>query len=445
MNGQLLGAVLLPHPPIMVRGVGGNQACRVERTVRAIDEAGARIGDLDPEVIVLISPHGPVSRGGPVITAPPVMNGDLSAFGSGRDRVTFRGDAVLGRALVNSLSEAGMESTMVDDKISGGMDHGAVVPLTYVARHTNPSLVLVSGLGHDPQTARDVGQLLARAVEETGRRGVLIISGDLSHRLKPDAPAGFAPEGAQFDQNLLDLLVRGQGEAIRNLCPTLVDRAGECGYIPVCLLSGALGDRWRGRVLSYEGPFGVGYAVAQLYPEQGMSSLYTDLARASLFHYLKHQEQYPVTMPLPRELSRPAGAFVSLKKDGDLRGCMGTVRPQTPDLARDIVSSAVSAGVHDPRFDPVTVGEMGDLEITVDVMGPLEQVSGAGELDPGRFGVVVEKGRRGGILLPRIHGIDDASSQLSIALRKAGIGPSEAGVDLYRFQVERYGGGEEDQ
>jgi AmmeMemoRadiSam system protein A len=123
--------------------------------------------------------------------------------------------------------------------------------------------------------------------------------------------------------------------------------------------------------------------------------------------------------------------------DGSLRGCIGTVFPQKPDLAREIVANAESAALRDPRFPAVRPDELDGLEITVDVMGAPERIPSKEDLDPSRYGVIVRKGFRSGLLLPALDGVDTVEEQLSIALRKAGIEPDED-YAIERFESRRY-------
>ena len=136
-------------------------------------------------------------------------------------------------------------------------------------------------------------------------------------------------------------------------------------------------------------------------------------------------------------MERRAGAFVSIKKHGRLRGCIGTVEPAQENLAAEIIANAISAGVHDPRFHPVQAHELSQLTYSVDVLTPAEPVTGIEELDPYRYGVIVKSGRRTGLLLPNLEGVTTAEEQIEIASQKAGIRPGEP-VELYRFEVERY-------
>jgi AmmeMemoRadiSam system protein A len=130
---------------------------------------------------------------------------------------------------------------------------------------------------------------------------------------------------------------------------------------------------------------------------------------------------------------------VSLKVDGALRGCIGTIAPTWPSLAEEICANAISAAARDPRFDPVRPDELGDLVYDVDVLGEPELVAGIDELDPRRYGVIVScaDGRRG-LLLPDLDGVDTVEEQVEIAARKGGIDLFGDAYRLERFEVVRH-------
>ncbi len=136
-------------------------------------------------------------------------------------------------------------------------------------------------------------------------------------------------------------------------------------------------------------------------------------------------------------INQKAGVFVSLKKFGDLRGCIGTFMPTQENIAQEIIKNAISAAVDDPRFSPVTASEVEDLSISVDVLSAPEEVKDVSQLDPKKYGVIVSSGYKKGLLLPDLEGVDTAEYQIDIAKRKAGIYPDEK-VKLYRFEVKRF-------
>jgi AmmeMemoRadiSam system protein A len=161
------------------------------------------------------------------------------------------------------------------------------------------------------------------------------------------------------------------------------------------------------------------------------------LARQAILHYLTTGEHLKPADELSIEWQRPAGAFVSLKRQGELRGCIGTCVPTQPSLVQEIIQNAVVAAIADPRFPPVRLDDMEEIDISVDVLASPNKVESEAQLDPKRYGVIVRAGGRGGVLLPDIPQVTTVEIQVGIARRKAGIRPDEP-VEIYRFEVTRY-------
>ena len=173
--------------------------------------------------------------------------------------------------------------------------------------------------------------------------------------------------------------------------------------------------------------------------DPGRTSPHASLARAAIEAWVREGRRLtPSEMEeVRRMLAGKAGAFVSIKKGGELRGCIGTFQPTRENLAEEISANAISAACRDPRFPPVSEEELASLEVSVDVLGEPELVSDASQLDPKRYGVIVKRGGREGLLLPDLEGVDSVEKQLEIARSKAGISPHEP-IQLYRFTVDRH-------
>lgn len=179
--------------------------------------------------------------------------------------------------------------------------------------------------------------------------------------------------------------------------------------------------------------------------QNNQEDAYVQLARRTIEEYVQTGRQIKVPENLPNEMYQDrAGVFVSIKIKGEsesallLRGCIGTIQAVQPSVAQEIIHNAVSAAVKDPRFSPVTPGELDRLVISVDVLGGMERIASIKELDVKRYGVVVTKGYRRGLLLPNLEGVDTVKEQVAIAKQKAGIGEAEEGVMLERFEVVRH-------
>jgi AmmeMemoRadiSam system protein A len=162
-----------------------------------------------------------------------------------------------------------------------------------------------------------------------------------------------------------------------------------------------------------------------------------DLARKSIETYVREGKTVTIPEPLPSEMSGKAGVFVSIKKHGELRGCIGTFMPACDSISTEIIMNAISAATKDPRFQPVRKDELDDLTYSVDILSSPEKVKELSELEPNKYGIIVVSGHRRGLLLPDLEGVDTAEEQLRITRAKAGIPPHEA-VEIFRFEVKRY-------
>ncbi len=161
------------------------------------------------------------------------------------------------------------------------------------------------------------------------------------------------------------------------------------------------------------------------------------LAKKTVETYVRTGQRISPPKTLTPEMKGQAGVFVSLHKKGDLRGCIGTFEPQQDSVAQEVIANAISSATRDPRFDPVEEGELKDLDYSVDVLTEPELVADASQLDPKKYGVIVQSGWRRGLLLPDLEGVDTAVYQIEICRQKGGIAPDEP-VKLYRFEVKRY-------
>ncbi|MHB8946715.1 MAG: AmmeMemoRadiSam system protein A [Bacillota bacterium] len=459
-----------PHPPIIVPEVGGAEAERAADTSRALRKLARRVKAVRPETVIIISPHAPVFRDATAILGEPRLEGSFSAFGAGQVKLTRENDLELVQFIEEEIARMGGQMTVRLDRgtaarygTTASLDHGVLVPLYYLDKEGVQSKLVAMAMAFLPQEELyALGRAIAAAARKSGKRVVLIASGDLSHRLLPEAPAGYDPEAKRFDQAVAAAIRKGDVDDLLGIDPDLVERAGECGYRPLIMLFGAFdGRKVEPEVLSYEGPFGVGYLVASLAPgdadagravgdqlferraaklkerRAGMHPLVA-LARETLESYVRTGKKPKVPDDVGKWLGQRAGVFVSLHKHGELRGCIGTIEPTTASVADEVIQNAVSAGTQDPRFDPVEPEELDELDYSVDVLGAAEPISGLEELDPERYGVIVQKGGRSGLLLPHLEGIHSAEQQVSIAKQKAGISPHEKDVRLFRFEVVRF-------
>ncbi len=473
----IVGAFAVPHPPLIIPSVGNGRERGIQATVDAYKEVGRRVAELAPDTIVISSPHSIMYRNYLHISPGAEARGSFAQFRAPQAYYTCEYD----QAFVASLEAACLAQQLpagTRGEREPQLDHATMIPLHFImpaceAAGLHPKVVRMGLSGLSPAFHYQVGQLVQKVADILKKRVVFVASGDLSHKLLDDGPYGFAPEGPEFDERVCDDFARGDLLDLLCIDRGFAERAAECGLRSFQIMAGAL-DRTaiRSELLSHEGPFGVGYGVAAFEPvgeegaceERDLLRRYekwhadelarrraaedelVSLARLSLESYVMsggiavRVDDLPDGRSLsPELLETRAGCFVSLKIDGELRGCIGTIVPTKASLAEEICANAVSAGVHDRRFDPVQLEELPELVYDVDVLGKPEPVSSVDELDPRRYGVIVSTpdGRRG-LLLPDLDGVDTVEEQVRIAAQKGGIDLYGDDYMLQRFVVERH-------
>lgn len=165
---------------------------------------------------------------------------------------------------------------------------------------------------------------------------------------------------------------------------------------------------------------------------------YVEIAKKSIEEFIKKGKTLLAPKTIPENMKKKAGVFVSIKKRGQLRGCIGTFMPTTENIYTEIIRNAIAAATEDPRFPPVHESELPELEYSVDILSHPEPVRNLDELDPKKYGIIVIKGWQKGLLLPDIEGVNTVDEQLRITKLKAGIDPFDPDVEIYKFKVERY-------
>jgi len=447
--------VIAPHPPIFVESVGQAERHKADASLSALATASDAIASYQPETLIVMSPHAPVVYDTFLVDTSEVMEGSLAGFGDNRS-MRWEVDSHLARALVTAADSAGIPVAPRDADARlqpGWLDHATIVPLSFLDPAHQFKIVVLSLSYLSLATHHQLGAVIRQTAESLGRKVVFVASGDCSHRLTPQAGAGYSPRGQEFDDALVDLVRTGRLAELRKIDSDLSEAAGECGLRSFVTLGGFAGaEPVPTRLLAYEGPWGVGYLTALvgdgalMSADQGAEtdtstvetapeSEIVSLARTTLDAAL-HDEPLPPPILTDPTYPRRAGAFVSLHRGGRLRGCIGTISPTKPTLGEEVAHNVLEAAFEDPRFEPLTAEEFGDLEMSVDVLHPAEPAT-IEELDPKRFGVIVTAGYRRGLLLPDLDGVDDTATQLEIALQKAGILPDED-FSIERFRVDRF-------
>lgn len=453
---------IAPHPPLIIPRVGRGQEIKIEKTVKAYNKIAEKIAGLEPDTVVVATPHSIMYSDYIHISPGKGAKGDFGEFGE----PDIKFEAEYDTEFVHKLSELA-EQNDIPAGILGerkkSLDHGTMVPLYFINKYyTDYKLVRIGISGLSFMEHYDFGRCIADTAERLGRKVVFIASGDLSHMLKDEGPYGYSDEGPEFDREVTEAINSGDFMRFLTFDEEFCEAAAECGLRSFIMMAGALDGRdVNSELLSYEGPYGVGYAVASFYA-QGDNEMrrfgrlyneaekrklnklranedeYVRLARKTLESYILLGDKPEKNDVLPAEmLNNKAGVFVSLKMNGQLRGCIGTISATTESIADEIIQNAISAGLEDPRFNPVTKKELDKIQYSVDVLKKAEPIESIDMLDTKRYGVIVRKGRQSGLLLPNLEGVDTPREQVSIALKKAGINPDED-YTMERFEVIRH-------
>jgi aromatic ring-opening dioxygenase LigB subunit len=255
-------ASICPHPPLLIPSIGQNNLSKVNSTIEAMNRLGHEISKLDIDTIVIISPHGPVQTNLMAINGSEDLRGNFLQFGD-ETFMEFKNNLDLGLNIKKIADQKNIPAEMINSNIP--LDHGTMVPLYFLTKN-NPKIKIVpmSFSYLDYQKHFELGRIIYEAAESINEKIALVASGDLSHRLTPDAPAGYSPQGKEFDKLLIKLLESNDSVEILNMDSDLIEEAGECGLRSIIILLGALSNlEYKFEKLSYEGPFGVGYLVGR--------------------------------------------------------------------------------------------------------------------------------------------------------------------------------------
>lgn len=501
----IVGAFMVPHPPLIIPEVGQGRESGIADTIRSYQRVAGMVAELKPDTIVVSTPHSVMYSDYFHISPGENAEGSFAAYGAQEVGIGADYDTAFVKKLCMLAAENNVDAGVGGEK-DASLDHGTLIPLYFITqKYVDFDLVRI-GLSGLPLTEHyRLGTLIKRTAKELNRRVVYIASGDLSHKLKDDGPYGFVPDGPVYEERIMDVMGRAAFGELLEFDELFLEKVAECGHRSFVMMAGAL-DKTAVKVerLSHEGPFGVGYGVCtyevvedtdgndrnfldvfedkegkRRAEQRAHEDAYVRLARKSLETYIKERRE--ITYEEVRDeikeslgggqkvtdlralesvgdhgqddagtekiesfddaeralTGTQAGAFVSLHKDGRLRGCIGTIAPTRDNLAQEIIENAISASTRDPRFIPVTADELEYLEYSVDVLSPAEPIDSPDQLDVKRYGVIVSNGGRRGLLLPNLDTIDTVEEQIAIAKKKAGIAPKEP-VSLKRFEVVRH-------
>ena len=348
----IIAAFTVPHPPLIIHEVGQGREHCVDATIAAYERVADQISELGPETIIISSPHSVMYSDYFHISPGEGAIGSFADFGAGEVKFDEKYDTELVRTIEKIADEQGFPAGTQGER-SRFLDHGTMVPLYFVRKKYSGGRIVRIGLSGLSLTEHyRLGQIIQRAVEQTGRKAVYIASGDLSHKLQESGPYGFAPEGVEYDRRIMDVLGRGVFGELFDFSESFCDKAAECGHRSFVIMAGALdGISVKASALSHEDITGVGYGICTFYPtgtdnerhfltkhladsqkalseKRRSADVYVKLAVQTIESYITSGEVIDIPDGLPAEmLEKQAGAFVSIHKEGQLRGCIGTFLP----------------------------------------------------------------------------------------------------------------------
>lgn len=458
---------MVPHPPLIVPEVGRGGEAQIVETSMAYERVAEKIAELQPETIIITSPHTVMYSDYFHISPGNAAMGSLAQFGAGGVRFLEAYDMDLVKEICKQAQKQDFPAGTLGEK-DKDLDHGTMIPLWFIRKKYKGGKIVRIGLSGLPLTDHyKLGQMIQAAVDKLGRKVVFVASGDLSHKLQTYGPYGYAPEGPVYDQKIMDVCSRAAFKELLTFDESFCDKAAECGHRSFVIMAGALdGYRVAAQKLSHQDVTGVGYGICMFEPLEkdskrcmlkeyykdiekgiereyekivdGKKDPYVKLAYQTVGSYVLKGKKMSVPKDVPAEmLNIRAGAFVSIHKNGGLRGCIGTIGPTTNNVALEIIENGISAATRDPRFSPIRPEELKELEINVDVLGRPQDISGLDELDVKRYGVIVSCGMRRGLLLPDLDGVDTVEEQVAIAMQKGGI-TEDDDYSLQRFEVIRH-------
>lgn len=458
----IIAAYMVPHPPLIIPEVGRGGEAQIEETKIAYERVAEEIAEIEPETIIISSPHATMYADYFHISPGNAATGSFSRFGADKVKFIEEYDTTLVSEIEKRAKKISFPAGTLGE-VDRDLDHGTMVPLFFIRKKYKGGKIVRVGLSGLPLTDHyRMGQIIKDAVDATGKRAVYVASGDLSHKLQDYGPYGYSAEGPVYDQKVMDVCQRGAFGELLEFDEDFCDKAAECGHRSFVIMAGALdGMKVRANRLSHQDITGVGYGICTFTPgdeddsrrfldifyrekereikeKRQNSDAYVQLAYKSVYSYVLEKKVIPVPSDIPEEmLGIRAGTFVSIHEHGRLRGCIGTIGATCENVAEEIIQNAISASTKDPRFNAITANELEFLEINVDVLGEPENISSIDELDVKKYGVIVSSGRKRGLLLPDLDGVDSVEQQVAIAMQKGGITEDDE-IRLQRFKVVRH-------
>ena len=413
----IVGSFMVPHPPLIIPEVGQGGEEQITKTISSYQKVADEIASLNPETIIISSPHANYYSDYFYISGSKNVNGNFGNFGASSVSFSEEIDIELAKEIEKIAAKENFPCGCIEDEV---LDHGTMVPLYFIRNKLPKCKLIVVGLSTLPLIDNyHFGMIINQAINKTNRKVVFVASGDLSNKLQEHGPYGFIKEGPVYDEKIMKTMSSTNFNELLEYDELFLDKAAECGHRSFTIMAGTLdGLNVQSKQLSHEDITGVGYGICTFYPKEKnkdrefynkylekviaktkSNDEYVNLAKKTIETYILENKKIEVPKDISKELlNKKAGVFVSIHKLGKLRGCIGTFLPTTDSIATEIINNAISASTKDPRFSAITKDELKYLEINVDVLSAPEKINSKDQLDPKKYGVIVTNGFRRGLL-----------------------------------------------
>jgi len=454
---SIIGGAMVPHPPVIMKEIGKGREKEIQNTIDSYKKVSKMIKELKPDTIVVISPHSVIYRDCFGIYSGEKGTGNMSRFMAPDVKIESDYDTEFIDELLKETKKDSFPLGIEKEKLIN-FDHGVMVPLYFINQEYNDYKLVRMGYSFLPKIDNyKMGMYIKKVANDLNKKVFIIASGDLSHKLNENSSYGYVKEGPIYDEMIMRDMSDGDFLNILNYEESFIEKAAQCGHRSFCIMGGTF-DSFDLKIekLSHEGPFGIGYGICTYQvigenknncyldkylkerKESITNDIYVTLARDAIKEYIVNNKMIEIPSYVDKEmLNTKRGVFVSIHENGDLRGCIGTIKPTQQCVALEIIKNAIAAATKDFRFNPVRLDEIDYLDINVDVLTDAIPAKKE-ELNPKKYGIIVSKDFYRGVLLPDIEGVDTVDNQIKIALRKAGLSDEETDYKIERFEVIRH-------
>lgn len=458
----IIAGFLMPHPACAIPQVGKGDEDIIFRTVNSMEKAASRIAELKPDTIVMISAHSEAYSDYFQISDGDVAIGSLAKYDA--YDITFRNyyDREFVRSLCALCHSEGI-SAGIDAENRHYLDHGTMIPLYFINKKYRAYNLVRLGVSGLPLIEHyKLGTIIKKVANQLGKRVVVVASGDLSHCLTKDAPYGYNVVGEKYDTRFNKMVSTSNFIDLFSFPEEMLEDSKQCSHRVMTIMAGAFDkSSVTSSIYSYEGQLGTGLTVAEFTVKENDDSRafgdiylnkelvnvakkkenedkYVSLARNAIETYISTGKKLKMPSNLPPEmLEGQKGVFITIKEKGALRGCLGSAKGLTRNVANEIVTNAMKAATEDPRFNPIKKEDLDFITIHVSVITNLMEVKSVTDLNPEVYGLVVENDGKHATLLPGLSTVHTSAEQLALAKRKAGIMQDDK-CRLYRFTIDKH-------